>query len=136
MVGFGALTATGAFARKARASEAARRSPAVANFFRPGHNLAGRALYLVPLAGAGLLALGHGADVGKAWPWIGLGLWVVAAGLATGSLWPAERRLQRLVANDGAELVAIADEARRIERAAAACTVVFVVAVAVMLVQP
>jgi hypothetical protein len=49
------------------------------------------------LLGAALLATGDHVGAGEAWPWIGLGIWLVAAYLATSRVWPAEREIQRLL---------------------------------------
>jgi len=137
VTGFGAIAATGAFAHEARTSEAPFHSRALARYFRPGHNLAARAIYLVPVAGGGLLALGHGGGVGAAWPWIGLALWVLAVSVATSTLWPAEAELQRLLLQGPeGEAAVLLGPARRLERSAAVCSVLFVAALAVMVVQP
>ncbi len=134
--GFGALAATGSFAGRARRSADPFSAPSLRRFFRPGHNLAARAIYLVPLTGGGLLALGHGEDLTAAWPWIGLALWCVAVALASAVVWPAERAIQGLLAGGEGGRAALGDAALRLERAVGACTVIFLLAVAVMVVQP
>lgn len=150
VVGFGALGATGAYAA------ALRRDPTAAGaslrrYFRPGRNWAARAILLVPVLGATLLVLGHGRDVGRVFPWIGLGLWTVAVSVASAVLWPAERAVQRLLAaatvavpagaaaggeGDGADLDELVAACARCERAAALTSVLFVVALVVMVAQP
>ncbi len=68
----------------------------VRSYFRPGVNWVGRALYLVPVTGAALLAMSGGSyRFGAAWVDWGLGLWAASAVLAEALLWPAERRAQR-----------------------------------------
>jgi hypothetical protein len=151
VIGFGALAATGSFAANARRADDPRASATLRSYFRPGRNWAGRVLYLLPLLGVALLAVGDHEGVGEAWPWIGLALWLVAAGIATGRLWPAEREIQHLLGEAapaasggrpspmagarGAE-PALAGACRRAERAAALTSLCFVAALAVMIVQP
>jgi len=74
-------------------------TPWVRSYFSPGVNWGGRVLYLVPVYGAALLVMSGGAyQLGDTWVEVGLGLWVAAALLAEGVLWPAERRVQRALA--------------------------------------
>lgn len=136
VIGFGALGATGTYARQVRRSTDPFSSPTLLRFFRPGHNVAARAIFLVPLLGATLLALGHGNDVGAAWPWIGLGLWVLAVGVASGVIWPGERQLQQLL-QVGPDLVGrLGAVAWRVEVAGALCSALFLAALVVMVAQP
>ena len=68
---------------------------ALARYFRPGVNWAGRSLYGIPVFGFVLLALSHGAySLSDGWVLGGLFIFVVMVLLAEGVLWPAERRLQ------------------------------------------
>jgi len=68
---------------------------ALARYFRPGVNWAGRSLYGIPVFGFLLLALSHGAySLSDGWVLSGLFIFVVMVLLAEGVLWPAERRLQ------------------------------------------
>jgi hypothetical protein len=68
---------------------------ALARYFRPGVNWAGRSIYGIPLFGFLLLALSHGAyALRDGWIMSGLAIVVVVVLIAEGSLWPAERRLQ------------------------------------------
>ena len=143
VVGFGALGATGTYAAAVRRASARPVAPAVRRFFRPGPNWAGRAILAVPLLGGLLLFLGRGRDVGRAFPWIGLAIWVAATGVASAVLWPAERALQRHVAaladdgtGDGVPDVSALAAARRCERAAAVTSVLFAAALVVMVAQP
>jgi hypothetical protein len=72
---------------------------AVARYFRPGVNWAGRSIYGIPLFGFFLLALSHGAyALRDGWIMSGLVILVAVVLVAEGSLWPAERRLQISVA--------------------------------------
>jgi uncharacterized membrane protein len=139
VVGFGALGSTGSYAAAARRSSDPFSSASLTRYFTPGRNWAARAIVLVPLLGGALLALGHGQDDSSAWPWIGLAVWAVAVGIASAVLWPAERRLQQCLVR-GREAPgaadALASAARSAERAAAATSLLFVVAFAVMVWQP
>jgi hypothetical protein len=68
---------------------------AVARYFNPGVNWAGRSVYGIPVFGFVLLALSHGAySLRDGWVSAGLAILVGMVLLAEGSLWPAERRLQ------------------------------------------
>jgi hypothetical protein len=140
IVGFGAVVATGACARVARRDV---RAPAVGHYFRPGPNWASHALLLVPVFGAGLEAAQGWPDVGLAWPWIALVIWVVAAATGFAVHWPAERRIQQLVVPDetggAAQATAGSELAVACGRAmwsSAVMTVAFAGALGVMLVQP
>lgn len=138
LVGFGALGSTGAYAAAARRVSDPFSTASLARYFAPGANRAARAILLVPLLGGALLALGHGRDVGRAWPWIGLASWTTAAAVASALLWPAERRIQQLLAGAATPeaSAALASAARRAERAAAVTSLLFVVAFVVMIWQP
>jgi hypothetical protein len=147
VVGFGAIGVTGAFAAACRTADNPRSSAALVRYFRPGTNWAARALLLTPVLGLIVLFAGDRSASGEPWPWIGLGLWTVAAGLATGSCWPAERRIQSFMAGPPrplaeetdvpvAEIDSLRRSCRRVERSAATISLLFVAAVFVMLVQP
>jgi hypothetical protein len=75
---------------------------ALARYFRPGVNWAGRSLYGIPVFGFLLLALSHGAySLSDGWVLSGLFIFVVMVLLAEGVLCPAEHRLQVSVAHWG-----------------------------------
>jgi hypothetical protein len=95
ILGFGAIAATTVLAGVARSRG---RSPAVVRYFRPGRNYVAYLALLVPVFGTGLEASSGWPDIGAAWPYVALGIWVVAAGVGTAVHWPAERRIQVLVA--------------------------------------
>ena len=68
---------------------------AVARYFKPGVNWAGRAVYGIPVFGVALLAMSHGSyELHDAWVMSGLAILVVVVLLGEAYLWPAERRLQ------------------------------------------
>jgi Predicted integral membrane protein (DUF2269) len=101
VVGFAALGASAFFAACASAGPEGPRAEAVRRYFRPGVNWPGRALYAVPVLGFALVAASGGAfEVDDVFVLAGLGLWVAAIAVAEGVVWPAERRLQRMVAED------------------------------------
>jgi len=136
LVGFGALGASGAFAlavaraRDLAALDAARR------YFSPGRNLASRAVLLVPVFGGALLGLDP-ADARRAFPWIGLGLWLAAVAIASAVVWPAERELQAgLAARRAGPPGPLGAPARRVVLGAAGTTLCFLAALVVMVAQP
>lgn len=138
VVSFGALGATGAYARAARLA-AGTPSPAVRRYFAPGRNLAASALYVVPVFGFALLWMHHFDDASRPYPWVGLAAWVAAIGVAHAALWPAEATIQRALAGgDGgvARGAAMEVACRRCERAAAATSMLFLLALFFMVVQP
>ena len=76
-----------------------RPSAGLVRYYAPGVNWPGRAVYGVPAFGFALLGLSHQAyGIGDGWVLSGLVLWVGAAVLAEGVLWPAERQVQAGVA--------------------------------------
>ena len=97
VIGLGAVMVSGAYAwallRSGSGSEAVRR------YYRPGVNWAGRVLFLIPLLGLALMGMSHGDwSFSDGWVLGGLALWMGVAVVAEMALWPAERRLQGLVA--------------------------------------
>jgi len=144
LLGFGAIAVAGLAASSSRRSAHPSADAATRRFFKHGRDWPGRTILLVPVLGIALLYGGDRSDVGAAWPWISLGIWVVATGIASGVCWPAERAaqetLERLIAapaNESASLVAeFRASCRRMELAAGAISVCFVAAVAMMIIQP
>jgi hypothetical protein len=150
LAGFGALGFTGRYAAALRRGPRGAEADRVRRYFRPGVNWASRALLLVPLLGGSLLAIGHGRDVGRPYPWIGLAIWVAATGVASAVVWPGERRIQQTLAAESASQAAgtraatgaeaggsaMAALCGRVERAAGVTSLLFVAAVVVMIVQP
>lgn len=75
---------------------------AVRSYFSEGVNWAGRALYVVPVAGAALVGMSGGDyRFGDTWVVCGFALWVAAIALGEAVLWPAERRVQRSLLSTG-----------------------------------
>lgn len=146
VVGFGAIGAAGYEARAGARAEDPARDLGLRRFFRPGVDWAGHVIFLVPVFGLSLLFGAERASLGDLWPWLGLGLWLVAAGLATGMCWPAERRAQQALSQlvvalpgvrpDPVLLSEFRSACRRMEASAGLVSIVFLVAVAVMIAKP
>lgn len=132
---FGSLGATGWYAATLRRGASLSAGASARRYFRPGVNWAERSIFLVPVFGGALVGMGGGAIADHAWPWIGLGIWLVAAAVATGRIFPAERALQRNLAA-GADGGAIRGAAGRCEHWAAVTSLLFVAALVVMTWQP
>ena len=114
-------------------------TPWVRSYFSPGVNWGGRVLYLVPVFGAALLVMSSGAyQLGDTWVEVGLGLWAAAALLAEGVLWPAERRVQRALADWAGRGVpaAVRGSCRTMFASAAGVVVLVVAAMVVMMAKP
>ena len=105
-------------------------------YYRPGVNWAGRVLFLVPVLGVGLVAMGHGEwSFSDGWILAGFVLWAAVGVGAEMALWPAERRLQEAV-RDGAPPESVRSRCRAVVAMAAAGDVVLVVAGVVMVAKP
>ncbi|MGH9071832.1 MAG: DUF2269 family protein [Acidimicrobiales bacterium] len=143
VVGFGSILVTGGYAGAARrVSEDGQVSEAVRRYFRPGPNLASRFIYAVPVLGLVMVGMSGGGDLSQSWLWLGSGLWLAAAGLATAVVWPAEARIAALVSGArgaGGSLevpAAIAQEGRRASWAAAVMDLAVTAAFVVMIARP
>jgi hypothetical protein len=155
VLGFGAIAIAGGEASSARRSADPASDEGVRRFFKPGRDWPARTILFVPVLGLGLLFGGDRPDVRAVWPWIGLGIWVVAVGVATAVCWPAERSAQlalsALVDSGAAAEATPADGSpeaptpliedfrsacRRMELAAGAISLCFFAAVVVMVAQP
>lgn len=140
LIGFGAVVVSGGYAlallRLGPGSETVRR------YYRPGVNWAGRILFMVPVLGVVLIALSHGRwAYSDGWIGLGLVLWAFAVLVAEMALWPAERRLQAVVADPSPAPPPISDAALRslclrVVLLAALLLVVALVAVVVMVAKP
>jgi uncharacterized membrane protein len=134
LVGLGAVAVAGAYALALRRSGTA--SAVVRRYYRPGVNWGGRVLYLVPVFGVALVAMGQG-DWSYADGWIaaGLMLWVVVALGAEMVLWPAERKIQAAV-EDPTSPADLRTECGRVAVTAAVVAILLVVAAVVMVAKP
>ncbi|MGA3352433.1 MAG: DUF2269 family protein [Acidimicrobiales bacterium] len=141
VIGFGAVGVTGTYAARARSARDPRSEPRLVRYFRPGTNWAERSLLLTPLLGALVLSVGDRSAGSQPWPWVGLGCWAVAAAIASGSCWPAERRIQAWLAEEGAgyartDPAQFRQACRVVQWGASAISVCFLAAVVVMIAQP
>lgn len=139
IVGLGAIVVSGVQA--VRALRVAHGTPipaAVLRYFGPGTNWVGRTLFGVPLFGFALLGASGGSfGLGDDWVMIGLGLWGVAALGAEGLLWPAERRIQRALADPrGPATLDWRRAARRIGAVSGFLVAVLLAATVLMVAQP
>ena len=143
VVGFGAVGVSGTYAARARSAAEPRQDPGLRRYFHPSTNWAERSLLLTPVLGAMVLWAGDRSAASQPWPWIGLGCWVLAAAIATGRCWPAERKIQTWLAAapDCGErplpgLVEFRDACRVVQRGASAISLCFLAAVVAMIWQP
>jgi hypothetical protein len=143
VVGFGAVGISGTYAARARSLAEPRGDDGLRRYFRTGANWAERSLFVTPVLGAIVLGVGDSSAVSQPWPWIGLGCWVLAAGIATGLCWPAERRIQIFFADtsdDGERpapgLVELREACATLQWGASAVSLCFLVAVVAMIWQP
>jgi hypothetical protein len=136
VVGYGALGATGAYARTLRNMADPYRPSAVGRFFSPGPNLAARAIFLVPVFGIALVVAEGGSTSSAAFVWIGGALWLASLALCAYLIWPAEAAIQRLLPLGRAEHAALLAAARRLEQGAALTSLLFLAALVVMVAQP
>jgi hypothetical protein len=136
VIGYGALGATGAYARTLRNMADPYRPGAVSRFFRPGPNIAARAIILVPLFGIALVIVAGGSTSSAAFVWIGGAIWLVSLALCAYVIWPAEAAIQRLLRLGPPEHTALVVAARRLECGAALTSLLFLAALVVMVAQP
>lgn len=128
VVGFGAVAVSGAYGVIGRSGE----SEEVRRFFS-GRARAEWLVIAVPLFGvAALSARPGGADYSSVWVVTGLGVWLLAATL----LFLVVRPAQAAVRGGLARSADIRRASGRLAWAAAACDLLFVVAVFVMVTQP
>jgi hypothetical protein len=135
LVGLGATAASGVAAWRVRGPGSP--PPAAARYFRPGPDVAGRTLYLVPVLGVVLVALSHGTwSFSDTWVEAGAALWAAAVGAGEAVLWPAEAALTRLVAEPAAPGTDRRSPALRVALASAAVIVLVVTAAVLMVGKP
>lgn len=150
VVGFGSILVTGGYAGAARPHPGGHVPDSVRRYFRPGPNRASRVIFAVPVLGVVLAALHGGGDFREPWLWVGSGLWLLAAGLAAGVIWPAEARIAALVGtgaggpeqssglarSSGGAGSSLVSASRRAAGAAAVVDVAVVAAIVVMIARP
>jgi uncharacterized membrane protein len=142
LLSFGAVVTSGVQAARLRRSGGAGAGLGVRRYFAPGINWAGRVLYGVPLSGFALLGASAGQfGPGEGWVVTGLVIWGLSALLAELILWPAERRIQGLLADaidaepDRAR-PGLRRECRAVSAAAGALGVAFIAAIVLMVARP
>ncbi len=142
VIGFGAVGASGLYAARGRRVADPGHERSLLRYFRPGTNWAARCLLLTPILGGTLLWAGDSSAASEPWPWLGLGLWTLAAAIAGSWCWPAERRIQQWLAvgdretSAPSELARFRDSCLVVERSASATSLCFLAAVVVMIAQP
>jgi uncharacterized membrane protein len=143
LFGFGALVTSGIQATRLARVGPGGAGETLLRYFAPGVNWVGRALYGVPLFGFALLADsgGHG-KIGAPWVLAGLCLWTLAAFVAEGFVWPAERRIQSALLHAGANGTgdrfsgSTRRDCRVVGLLGAVLTVIFLVATVLMVARP
>ncbi len=144
VLGLAAVVVSGAQAFRLLGLDPAAPLPgSLRRYYAEGTNWAGRVLYGVPVLGFVLLATSRGAfGLDDGWVLWGLALWVAAALAAEGVLWPAERRVQGIVATGriGAAgegmIEPLRQACRQLVVAAAAVVVLLVAATVLMVARP
>ncbi len=110
---------------------------AVTRYFRPGVNWAGRIVYAVPVLGAALVAMSHGAySWSDSWVVAGVVLFTGVVLLCEGVAWPAERRLQAALGAAATDAPRLQRDASALARSATTAAVLLLAAVVVMVAQP
>jgi uncharacterized membrane protein len=111
---------------------------ALHRYFQPGVNWAGRAMYGIPVFGFALLAMSDGTyALRDGWVLAGLVLFVAAALVCEGLLWPAERRVQGAMAElGGAASGSGLEDTVVMTRAALVALVLLLAGTVVMVAQP
>ena len=151
LVTTGTAAATASRLRRLAGTGAALPDP-LRRYFRPGVNWAGRTIYGIPVFGFALLAMSQGAySLRQGWVFGGLAIFAVLALLGEGVLWPAERRLQMLVASvtngpggpgpaaaavTGPDVDRVVADATAMARAADVALVLLLAGVVLMVAQP
>jgi len=158
VIGFGTVVASALQAARLRSVRSGELpSGSLVRYYLPGVNWAGRVIYAVPVLGLALIAQSDRAfSLTDGWIMAGLALWLVAVVVGEAVLWPAERRIQRLLVGsveptpgagptvlrvtDPAGLAAAVDQARghcrSVTVAGAVMLATFVAATVLMLGQP
>ena len=131
LVGFGSVAISGVYGAWLRRTEQADVSEETARYFQ---SRGWPELLILGVPVFGIAAIGfrpHGADFGDLWVTGGLALWALAAVLLLGVVRPAENRIRA-----GGPDHDVGGAGARLMWAAAACDVLFVLALALMVTQP
>ncbi len=140
LVGFGAVATSGVQAVRLLSAATGALPGDLRRYFAPGVNWVGRVVYLVPALGFALLATSH-FRFGDPFVAAGLGLWATSALVGETVLWPAERRLQVVVAalaEDASpgSAPALARDCRLVGGSAALLVAAFLAATILMVAKP
>lgn len=141
LVGFGSVALSGIYGGNARHLEQAPAAEELRRYFRSPTRFE-LALLAVPVFGAVAVAVGPGArgsassGFGQLWVDLGLSLWVVAAALLVGIVRPAEALLRRASRTGELTDPGLPAAGRRLGWAGAACDLIFVVALVIMVIKP
>jgi len=131
VVGFGSVALSGVYGAAARRPEH-RSPPEETTRYFQSRGWPELLILAVPVFGAAALGFRpEGSDFGELWVIGGLILWAIAAGLLLAIVRPAERHIRQ---SEGREKAG--GPGARLMWAAAACDVLFVVALAIMVTQP
>ncbi len=136
VIGFGAVAVSGAYGAIGRHASADGARPQAASevrrYFASPSSLE-YLLLLAPVLGVAAMSVRPGgSEFGQIWVVAGLFIWVVAGGLLTAVVRPAERRIR----GAGEDLGSVTDDARRLMWAAGASDALFVLALILMVTQP
>ena len=143
VVGFGMLGLSGLYGSWGRHLDSAKELRDLRQFFGTPNRI-GRSLWLIPVAGGAALWLNHGVrTLDQAWVIAALVCWVAATVAATGVIWPGEAQIRSLLADapphgklDVDTEERLAALCRPMVPAAAACDVLFVMALGLMVLKP
>jgi hypothetical protein len=136
VIGFGAVAISGAYGAIGRGAAAPGARPEAAEevrrYFASGSGLE-YLLLLAPVFGIAAMAVRPGGSrFGDAWAVAGVVIWIVAGGVFTAVVRPAERRIRAA----GRDVASVQDDARRLMWAGGVSDVLFLVAVFLMVTQP
>jgi hypothetical protein len=139
VVGFGSVAMSGVYGGSARRADREEAMEELRRYFGPPGRLE-LLIAVVPFLGAAALAVGPGTShFGQAWVAVGIALWLVAAGLLFGVVRPAEATLRRTIKAappvDGPGH-GLRSAGVRLQWAAAASDLIFLVALVVMVIKP
>jgi Predicted integral membrane protein (DUF2269) len=131
LIGFGSVAISGVYGAAARRSDESGLSEETARYFR-SRGWPELLILAVPVFGAAAIGFRPGgADFGDLWVIGGFVVWALAAALLLGVVRPAESRIR-----SAAEPPDRSGSGGRLMWAAAACDVLFVIALALMITQP
>jgi hypothetical protein len=109
----------------------------VTRYFTPGPEIAGRAIYLIPLTGMGLLGASKGAfNFGDPFVFVGLALWIVCAGAAEHLIFQPGSKIRRELIEPSATQGALHSMAVKLIRGVTVVISLMLVVTFLMILQP